>query len=186
MTVLPDEIWVSDDVAFNLASKEFPGIIIYQLPNEWMEELKIQVDLWLKKESENRLNSHTTRLLYLLEPFRDRTTGESNGVEFIALEYWIKCLPKLFEKGLIMCEDKNPKLLLRLHPSEKQDKYDNWVMKNSANWDISIVKNQDLAESLAKCDAAFGCETQALIAAIQCNIRLQYNTTDISMQTPTS
>ncbi|WP_136975618.1 hypothetical protein [Synechococcus sp. GEYO] len=170
ITVLPDEIWVSDEVAFNLASKKFPKAIIHQLPNEWMEELKIQVTQWRKGEATNRRAITTSRLLYLSEPIRDRTTGEPNGEELNALDYWLQCLPKLIEKGVIKCEEKKPELFLRLHPSEKQHKYDDWINKNKADWEVSIVNHQDLAESLAKCDVAFGCETQALVAAVACEI----------------
>jgi hypothetical protein len=61
-------------------------------------------------------------------------------------------------------------LALRPHPSEPAGKYDDLIADAASSWPIQLDRAPALAEALAWADAAFGCETQALVAAMACNL----------------
>ena len=114
------------------------------------------------------------RLLYLLEPIRlSWNTGspvESEEAEFQALRYWLTNLPNLIDAGWVASSDELEAIVLRLHPSEPVDKYDDFIAGALGRWPISFDTSPSLPHSLAWADAAFGCETQALVAAMACDL----------------
>ncbi len=174
--VIPDTLWVSDKEAAKLAKHLFPSTPVIELENTWLNQLKNEV-----ARQKNLLKSSRTkhqnklRLLYLLEPMRDLKTGIPNSEEFLALDYWVSSLPRLLKAGHLKRNSKEINLILRPHPSEARDKYSRWMNDNSSAWNIEIDDHCDLATSLALADAAFGCETQALVAATECKIK-SFNT----------
>ena len=64
--VLPDEIWVTDEYAKNLAEMEFPTIRIVQLQNAYLENLVGEV----RGHDYNKNVSLEENILYVLEPIR--------------------------------------------------------------------------------------------------------------------
>ena len=170
--ILPDEIWVSDLIAKEIASREFPTVKVSILPNLWMNKLTAKVknsSLKLKKEK----NKPASNLLYLLEPIRPSKQWETkyNDLsEFDALRYFFDRISILKKLNYI---DQNQNILnlrFRLHPSEKIDKYKNFLFKIKPNIAYKISSYQFLEDDLAWCDIAFGIETQALICAMECGI----------------
>ena len=81
--------------------------------------------------------------------------------------HWLEQLPRLIELVVAPTEEA---LALRPHPSEPVGKYDDFIAEASANWPIQLDCSPALPEALAWADAAFGCETQALVASIACNL----------------
>ena len=66
---------------------------------------------------------------------------------------------------------KNLKMIkIRVHPSEKIDKYQDFFKNKYSYLPIKIDSKESLEKAIASSDAAFGCETQALIASIKCGI----------------
>ena len=90
--------------------------------------------------------------------------------EFQSLRYWVKQLPRLIEQGWVAPQHELEALVLRPHPSEPAGKYDALIAEVSASWPIQLDPAPGLAEALAWADAAFGCETQALVAAMACSL----------------
>ena len=168
--VLPQGIWVSDEEAAILARKQFPKQWIEQLENKWLNQLTKEVQNYQAKRSPKGPHSPATKLLYLLEPLRDRTSGEPNGGEFKALEYWLSELEHLMHIGLINQRKNKLQLTLRQHPSEPPNKYKEWIEKHCNNWAMALDICPSLPESLGSTDMVFGCETQALVAALACKI----------------
>jgi len=170
--ILPDEIWVSDEIAKEIASHQFQNIKVSILPNLWMHNLKKKVDL-LFKELNRSKNIPAFNLLYLLEPIRPSKQWETKYKElseFDALRYFIERIKILQNLNFIDKRINKINLRLRLHPSEKSEKYINFLNKLNTliNYEISI--SQNLEEDLAWSDIAFGVETQALICALECGI----------------
>ena len=172
---LPDTLWVADAEAVSLATSCFPKIPIVRLPNQWLNELCSDVlSLRLKQNLSRPQTRLPHRLLYLLEPIRvpwsQGLVKASEPGEFQGLRYWINQLPLLADKNLVAPACELDALKLRPHPSEALGKYDAFISEYSDIWPISLDHSTSLAEALAWSDAVFGCETQALIAAIACNI----------------
>jgi hypothetical protein len=146
--ILPDEIFVFDNYALKHATEIFHGLKIRNLPSEYMLNE-------IKKIS--KVPVIENRLLYITEPIRSFWGREVSG-EFQALNFFIDNLDKLnFPSEL--------SIKLRLHPSEPEDKYNQWLNKNS-NLKISIDDSQTLSSSIGQANLVVGCESYALIIAM--------------------
>ena len=167
--VLPDLLWVSDIEALKIASFHFPDVPIIKLENQWLSSI-IDYVMHLRSLS-NKLEPSVpaNRLLYILEPLRDLSTGSPTFAEFSVLNYFIQNLERMSNLGIINSPS-TISLSLRLHPSEPVDKYNQWISDNQTNISISIDSCSSLAESLALSDVVFGCETQALVVSATCGI----------------
>ncbi len=170
--ILPDEIWVSDELAKEIAKKDFPNIKISTLPNIWMENLKAKFN-YFSNGVKNIKNKPAQNLLYLLEPIRYAKqwhTKHNEICEFDALRNFIEKISILQKFSLIDKNINKINLRLRLHPSEENKKYNLFLSKLKLGINYSISNSQTLEEDLAWCDIALGIETQALISAMSCGI----------------
>ncbi len=165
--VLPNQLWVADAEAESLARTTFPNLPVLRLPNRWLEDLSQTVN----QVRRNPIQKPARRLLYLLEPIRVRWNHHSGEPgELQGLNYWIRQVPQLIEQGWIAPQEQLENLALRPHPSEPRSKYNEWIDGASAHWPVTLDKTSSLAEALAWADACFGCETQALVAAMACGL----------------
>jgi len=173
--VLPDQLWVADAEAAALAKAAFPNLPVLQLPNHWLAGLcgTVQV-IRCCAAGHPQPRRPARRLLYLLEPIRvpwsQGPGGESEAGEVQALRYWLQQLPHLIDQGWVAPQAELEALALRPHPSEPAGKYDALIAEAASCWPIELDRAPALAEALAWADAAFGCETQALVAAMACNL----------------
>jgi len=173
--VLPDQLWVSDADAASLATAVFPNVPVRQLPNLWLEGLCKAVQA-IRSGSTciSQPRRPARRLLYLLEPIRvpwsQGPGGASEAGEIQGLRYLLQQLPILIKQGWVAPQHELETLSLRPHPSEPQGKYDALISEAAASWPIQLDRASTLAKSLAWADVAFGCETQALVAALACNL----------------
>ncbi len=175
--VLPDALWVADADATALAKVVFPNLPVLQLPNHWLEDLCSTVQA-LRNKTITQPRRPARRLLYLLEPIRvpwpaaacQSPDNTSAGGEIQGLRYWLQQLPHLIDQGWVAPPDELEALTLRPHPSEPAGKYDALIADLAATWPIRLDPAPGLAEALAWSDLAFGCETQALVAAMACNL----------------
>ena len=178
---LPGSIWVADSDAEVLARKIFKGLPIIKLSNKWLDNVTQNVNN-LRSAERNKKDSKghhaARRLLYFLEPIREPwIKGTTNIVkteieagEFQALRFWLENISKLVEMGWVASKDELISLTLRPHPSEPLDKYNAFVAEYEEKWPIRINHSDDLEVALVNADAVFGCNTQALVAAMACGI----------------
>ena len=171
--VLPDQLWVADAEAAALAKAVFRNLPVIQLPNHWLEGLRSTVQA-LRSKTHHQPHRPARRLLYLLEPIRvpwsQGPCFASEAGEIQGLRYWLQQLPNLINQGLVAPQHELEALALRPHPSEPAGKYDALISEFTAGWPIQLDRATDLTEALTWADAAFGCETQALVAAMACNL----------------
>ncbi len=167
--VLPDQLWVADAEAQALAQATFPELPVLQLPNHWLTELSQAVACTRTGPPQQPAR----RLLYLLEPIRVHWPGgpwEDEPGEVQGLLYWLEQLPKLVEHGWIVPQGQLEALVLRPHPSEPAGKYDALIANAVPRLPIRLDLSHSLAAALAWADTTFGCETQALVAALACGL----------------
>ncbi len=151
--VLPDEVWVTDEDAFSLANATFPTLPVFTIKNHYLLNAKSKV-----VNAKKHLNN---QILYVLEPVHeDWGNAQSIDEEFQALNYFKQYLTTVFPSTY-------PQIRLRMHPSESEAKYRNWVEENR---DLPIVFDtfEDIETSIANADWVFGCESYGLIVAIEC------------------
>jgi hypothetical protein len=154
--VLPDEIWVSDEIAFSLAQSCFPEHSVRQLPNRYLEQL-----VEIINSSDRPVTDGQAHVLFVLEPIHESWGNNDTPGEFQALNFFISKL------GLLGLGD-NTKILLRPHPSDPVGKYDGWCATHS-HLNISVDTTQTLPTLIAWADWVVGCETFAMVIALHVN-----------------
>lgn len=159
VTVVPDEIWVTDDNALALAERFFPGISVVQQPNLYLERLVREVAMY-----QGEVKSPPDHVLYLLEPIRDAWGQRGGTGEFDALDFFIRNLDLL-----AICDQ--PTIRLRPHPSDPAGKYDQWI-QSLAGMNVKIDDEPALAKSLAWAGTVAGCQTYAMVVALAAHKRV--------------
>ncbi len=140
-TVWPDEFWVVDHYAWRIASQSFPGKKIKKISDYYLKNQ-------LKKIDSPPPDKHT--FLYLLEPIR-HDWGKGVPGEFQALDYMVEKLPN-------MPLPQEISVRLRLHPSEKPDKYLDWTHKQS-QINVSIDDHITLSGAISNAQWVAGCQS---------------------------
>ncbi len=151
-TVMPDEIWVTDSDALQIAMATFPGVAVALQPNLYLQEQVQAMGHYGPAQA--------GRVLYLLEPIRYTWPGLQQPGEFEALDYFVKHLAAL--------QVVSPSLRLRPHPSDAAGKYDDWMAAQTAI-DVALDTSTSLAQAIAQAQWVVGCETAALAVALAAN-----------------
>jgi hypothetical protein len=147
VVVLPDEIWVSDPYASEMAKELFKGIAVVELPNTYLQNLVKNIP---------PVPQHCNNLLYVLEPTRN-DWGKGVPGEFQALDFFVKNLEKIVGTKLV-------RIILRPHPSDAPGKYDAW-MQSHANLQIHLDSHVNLNDAIANARWVVGAETFAMVIA---------------------
>jgi hypothetical protein len=148
--VLPDEIWVTDAHAEAEARHRIPEVPTRRVPNLYLAE---QVAGLPPPETITQ-----AELLYVAEPAR-ATWGRDTPGEFQALDWFLASLPAL---------DLPQPLTIRLrpHPSDPPGKYDAYLGDDGARR-VVLDASADLREALARARWVAGCESFALVVALE-------------------
>lgn len=144
--VLPDELWVTDEYAFELARSEYPGLPAELKPNLYLDEQLAKAP---------PLSDTDQDILFVAEPIRADWARDTPG-EFQALDYF---------QGHRDAAGIAPRARLRIrpHPSDPPGKYDAWA---NAHANVAIDRSSDLASALAGARWVVGCESYALVIAL--------------------
>ena len=148
---MPDELWVTDEYAYALATQSFPGLQVRLFDNRYLAE---QVELAGSPPGHGHV-------LYVLEPIRQHWTGSpcpDLAGEWQALQWFIS------NRNLAGVKP-NQEIRLRPHPSDPPGKYDHWLAKHSLE-PIVLDSSADLAQALANCDVVAGCESMAMVVGL--------------------
>lgn len=148
-TVWPDEFWVTDEYALSIAKHAFPGRIVIQVPNRYVETQLRDIARVDKAD--------VPELLYVLEPIRS-DWGQGTPGEFQALDYFVSHLPGLDLPSVTV-------IRLRPHPSDAPGKYNNWIASHP-DLKIQLDGSLGIAQSLGRATWVAGCESFALVLAI--------------------
>jgi hypothetical protein len=142
---LPDEIWVVDKWAQELATNAFPSVEIREFENSY---LNLQL-----RDITPAPKSGT--LLYVLEPVRSDWGLDKQG-EFQALDYLLQHVDTLWPDAV-------HRIILRPHPSDPVYKYHHYL---SADTRIEIDMSNNLSQAINQADVVVGVETFAMTLAL--------------------
>ena len=163
----PNEIWVGDEYAFNIAKEIFDGsikVVQKDCPLQW------NVDKVLASKNGNKQSNYLKkdmRILLAMEPIRKQWMNQkTNYAPEIESLIWFqdnleKILKELDIKGSIS-------IRLRPHPSEKSEKYKEFIKE----WEkfsrpkLKISETKNIFDDIYQSDVVLGCETQALVIAL--------------------
>jgi hypothetical protein len=146
----PNEVWVVDKYAEEKALNELPENINIILSNDYYSD---KISEGIKSYSDIKSNN----LLYLCEPIRSNWQRDELG-EFQALRFFLNHVHKIPENY--------NNIKLKLHPSEKKDKYNHIISKGK--YDINFA-GDSLIEEISKSTVVVGCHTYPLSLALKTN-----------------
>jgi hypothetical protein len=153
--VLPDEIWVSDIFAKEIAIRQFPQVEIVLQENFYIAGVVATYEE-LKEMESFRFAEGKLKILFLSEPaviYQHSTGNQENLDEFAALGQLITLIAEQNER--------KTQIRVRLHPSERKDKFDRY----SASGFIEISDNENIAIDFAWADLVVGLDTYAMYVA---------------------
>lgn len=156
---LPDEIWVGDALAEEIAHRTFPEIVVRMMGNPYFDNLKRELSsIPCKYTNVNKSIS----VLYVCEPVREYALLEYGNerywgyTEEDALHYFLSNIDAL--GVFVNC------IVIRPHPSEQPEKYE-WA---KFEYDLPIMAGgvKTLVEEVAACDMVVGCESMAMVVGL--------------------
>lgn len=154
---LPDEIWVGDEIAFKAARREFKNMptSVRLVPNFYLEELK-------KEIKKSKSGASEGGILFMGEPINISAVTDFGSIEYLLFDEF-----EILEKLIIVMIENGVKksLIVRLHPIEKDDKYD-WIIKKYQGR-IKVIKSygNKISYDLARSSLIIGMESTALAIA---------------------
>ena len=157
----PNELWVVDEYAINIAKGLFPNIKIKLKKNYYLENIKNYFKkIKYKKQENNTLSS----ALFLTEPIKKHSVFKFGDENYYG--YNEESAINFFLENLHNIDFKIDKVKIRPHPSEETKKY-NWLL----NKDIisSISSDKPLINDIAEANLVVGCETMAMVVALSVN-----------------
>jgi hypothetical protein len=143
--IFPDELWVADDWAAQIARQVLPPIPIRVYDNLYLQAQVAQVSS----------PPEDGTLLYVLEPVRSNW-GRSEQGEFQALDYTLQQLQALSCMHI-------RRILLRPHPADPEDKYCRYL---DADPRIEMDRSYDMSQAISQADIVVGVESFALTLAL--------------------
>ena len=157
---LPDEIWVGDDYAYDIAVKRIPEVPVRLQVNPYIEDLQQRITSLTPRGFDS--GSDFADVLYVCEPIREHALLQHGNerhwgyTEEDALRYFLNHI------HLLGIED--PQVKVRLHPSEKKGKYD-WVPQGT-QVRVSISEEPDLLTDIMSANVVVGCTSMAMFVGV--------------------
>jgi len=156
---LPDEIWLGDKYAFASAKNFFKNLPLKLVPNLYFKEIKDNYKKINKRKKEGK------EILFLSEPISGNINffGDRKKINFNEFEI-LKEVLDLFNNKKI-----KRKIIVRLHPSEKKNKYDDILKKYTGKLKIVKSDNKEILKDLIQSKIVIGMQSMALVVALLCN-----------------
>jgi hypothetical protein len=165
--VMPDEVWVADAHAAELAAAALPDADVRLKGNPYLEDAAAEVRALA---GEREPGAEGERILYVTEPTAvaaERETGDPLGwgyEEHDALARYLEHVARAASRPA--------ELRIRLHPSEPRDKYAAELARFGGELPLSLSAGTALAEDCAWADTVVGCETMAMVVALYAGRRV--------------
>jgi hypothetical protein len=167
---LPDELWVGDRYAFDIARSIFDSVPVRHVENPYLLDVRDEAN---EKRSVPEMggeekNGKGHRVLYLCQPFDQSYTTES-GQPYRVMD---ETMLRFFFENLKTHLDTFPlkTVVIRLHPTEDPSKYNRCIGEFAGPMLISISRDRTLVEDCVSSDLAVGTHTMALVVALACEI----------------
>jgi len=157
--ILPDEIWVGDEHALEIAKEHFPSERIKFVPNPYFEDIRSEIE----KITDDNREDGTLKILYVSDPieqFSIEQYGHANHFCYNEYEALDNFLNIIAEKKL-----KNYEIRIRQHPSEAVDKYRS-IIKNHPELLIKESSELSLIKDCAGADWIVGQQSMALAVGL--------------------
>lgn len=162
---LPDEIWVGDEYGLIHAKTcGFPEDRLKLVPNPYFQKIRKLSEASVVQKP---IDNYRT-ILFICEPISRKlaaTFGIDSGLyddEIATVRKFLASASDAYSRGL-RC-----RIILRLHPSEIQDKYSEVIQYYSKDMKIDISKEKALVKDILESDVVVGIESMGLVIAALC------------------
>lgn len=157
---LPDEIWVGDDSAENLAKKYFPLLPVKLVANPYFVDIKRQIcELGSSTDSSDQQHARVLLVCDNISGHARLRYGDERYygyTEFEAIEYFLQNT-NIFESAIHT-------IVLRPHPSDPPGKY-NKILESHKNI-LKLSTGKSLIEEIAEADMVVGGESMAMVIGL--------------------
>ncbi len=157
---LPDELWVGDHYAANIAKNCFSSVPIKQVENPYLKAIKEEIKV-LHAMPQMQVQKGT--LLFVSENISEHALHQYGRAdyfgytEFEAFEFLMAHLAVVNQKTI-------KKVMIRPHPSDPLGKYD--LYKKQYSGLVFVSASKTLLEDIMTADIVAGCESMALVVAL--------------------
>lgn len=156
----PNEIWVGDAYAHNIASQIFADIPIKLVENPYF--LDVQEQLARLPHKELAKTTEVT-VLYVCEPIADHALKEYGNERYFG--YTEHDALRYFCENIAVLNEPVKKVIIRPHPSEPLEKY-NYAKEQFGHVTIDLGGRQTLLEEINQSQVVVGCHTMAMIIGL--------------------
>lgn len=161
---LPDEIWVGDEDARALAKQFFPALPVRVVPNPYFAYVEREIARYSRRAILTKSNGNALFVSENLSGHSRLRFGNERSLgytEFDAIDYFFSRIGDLGEIGHVV---------LRPHPSDPPEKYLKVIAEHAPLAELST--GRALLEEIAEVDIVAGCESAALVVALQAHKRV--------------
>jgi len=155
--VLPNEIWVGDEVALEISKKCFPDVAMKLVDNPYFMDIKTE----FSKLSKNVSNSNSPfRVLYICEATAEAGQFLPSGewLEYKSMDLFLDQLKKISKGTDVLVH-------IRAHPAESDGKYERYIGRRN-NIIVEMACDNSLVENCHWADWIIGMNSMALVVAM--------------------
>ena len=156
---LPNELWVCDNYAYEIATELFPGVAIKIIDNPYFQKIKLDLAAVYSDE-----NNSDVDILYVCEPIKEHAMIKYGDENFLG--YTEESALRFFFTNIGILPFNINRVIVRPHPSDPSGKYD-WVLDYKSDLlDITIGGGSSLISEIIRSKCIVGCESMAMVVGI--------------------
>lgn len=156
---LPNELWVFDRHAYQIATELFTNVTIKKIDNPYFQKIKLD----LEDAYRNGINIDVD-ILYVCEPVKEHAMIKYGDENFLG--YTEESALNFFFDNIGILPFNVNRVVVRPHPSEPKGKYD-WVLSYKTDiLDITIGGDSSLISEIVRSKCIVGCESMAMVVGI--------------------
>lgn len=158
--VRPDEVWVTDDVARDLAVAALPGVPITVVGNPYLDEIAVSAQRRGVRPTERE---QARNVLLVPEPTSAHAQARYGDplhfgyTEIDAIRFFVQHARAAFPAL--------ERVRVRPHPADPAGKYEE--LMSGAPWPVEIDNSRSLLDDLLGAEGVVGCNTVAMVAALR-------------------
>jgi hypothetical protein len=160
---LPDQVWVTDELALDIARRELPEVPARLAGNPYLLDVRDQL-----AAQPPRPASAGLRVLYVCEPMREhalRQFGDERHWGYTEEEAMTWFLDHVHALGGAV-----EAIVVRPHPSEPAGKYDEVL--RGYHLPLRVSSEPELLADIAAADVVAGCNSMAMVIALEARRRV--------------
>lgn len=158
----PDEVWVGDTLAEEIAKRDLPETAVRLIPNPYFADVKREL-AEVAARRETGTSPEGDRILYVSEPLRDDGLALYGDERFWG--YTEEEALRFFLDRIATISGEIARITVRPHPQEDAYKYE-WAVNEYPSLPIVTGRDESLLEQIVSSDVVVGCATMAMVVAL--------------------